>query len=309
MLFDKNNNGSRELYELTGTFQASTDFRSIRSELTSAAAEVEGLVGSAVMTAAQAAYDESDPSEEQQRLYDTVRLPIAYLAIAMHAKLSGLSHGETGRKMKVDENEKIPFEWQIERDDREMRERYFRALDALIRYLDREGLEAWKDSELYRMRKGCVVGCLSDCERIYPVEHSDYTFAVMLPLFLEVQDGRLTDIIGADRVAALLRRDADVEKLRPAALRLVVLSALHTAVTRWSLDVFPLAITRRFAPSYQGGVSRTAATTAEIDWALKKLELQVRDAEVLLQTAVSGNPYDGMRLLPENDPSNKYFTV
>lgn len=299
MLFNKHGNGSLELYELTGTIQAGIPFDSLKAEVESASEEVRSIVGAAVFEAAQEAYD----ADERHDFVNAVRLPVACLAIYQYSRLSGVSHGDTGRKIKTDEGEKIPFEWMLDRDDREMRDRYYRALDRLLLYLESNEISQWNGQ---RRVAGCIVKRLDAFEAVYPLEHSHYMFARLVPLMEEVQP-KLGNIVGSARLADLVAgRETDIA---PIARRYVILRALRLAVERWSLDAFPLAIARRFSPSYQGNRESRAATTDEIDWYLGKLDGQVKETALELQSAVSGNPYDGARLLPENNPHNKYFTV
>ena len=70
-----------------------------------------------MVTEAAEAYDE----DEKPELVAAVRLPVACLALMRYAKLSSVSHESTGRKVKIDDNERSPYEWQIDRDDRAMR--------------------------------------------------------------------------------------------------------------------------------------------------------------------------------------------
>lgn len=309
MLFNKDLNGSLELYEISGTFQAGSDYHGIEAEIESATAEVAAIVGESVISAAEEAYAAVIPTDAQKALADAVRKPVAYLAISMHARLNALSHGETGRKLKVDDNEKIPFEWMIDRDDREMRERYYRALDALFRFLESSDIEAWKSSANRLRLQGSVVKSIAELENVYPVEHSYYMFYRLLPLMLEFQEGRLRKLIGDERIDALVSSAEAARPWQNPSRRCIILNAIVTAVRRWSIDTFPLAVVRRFAPTYQGNRSSSAATMQEIDWYVRNLMEQAKEAENELLEAISGNPYDGMPLIPDNDPRKKYFTV
>lgn len=309
MLFNKDLNGSLELYEISGTFQASSDFHGIESEIESATAEVAAIVGESVVSAAEEAYTAVTPTDAQKAFADAVRKPVAYLAISLHARLNALSHGETGRKLKVDDNEKIPFEWMIDRDDREMRERYYRALDALFRFLESSDIEAWKSSANRLRLQGSVVKSIAELENVYPVEHSYYMFYRLLPLMLEFQEGRLRKLIGDELMEALVSGAEAAKPWQNPARRCIILNAIVTAVRRWSIDTFPLAVVRRFSPTYQGNRSSSAATMQEIDWYVRNLLEQAKEAENELLEAISGNPYDGLPLIPDNDPRKKYFTV
>ena len=308
MLFNKDLNGSRELYELSGTFQASADFRSIESELDSARNEVASVIGEEVMALAEQAYEADIPTEAQQLLANAVRKPVAYLAISRHARLNMLSHGETGRKIKTDDNEKVPFEWMVDRDDREMRERYYRAMDLLLEYLEKQGLAEWSRSGCGFRQRSSIVRSLAAMEEVYPADHSYYMYYKMLPVMLEVQNTRLAGLVGTDTVNAILAGSAG-ETVAATAVRYVVLHALVTAVKRWTLDAFPLSVSRRFSPTYQGNRASSAASLKEIEWYLGNLLEQATEAEKDLVTAISGNPWKGARLVPDNDPRKKYCTV
>lgn len=302
MLFNKDNKGSLELFELSGTFPASTDFRAIATEIHSATIDLRAIVGANVVEKAETKYVSTSPSSDDLEYVDYVRRPIAFLAISNYSRLTGLSHGDTGRKLKVDDNEKVAFEWQIDRDDRAMRERYFRSLDALFNYLLEKDDEDFHSSELYGRKSASIVGSLSELESIYPVGHSHYTYFMLLPLFLEAQD-KLAKLIGQDNFNAL-DQDALVS-----ARKYVALSAIVTAVSRWSITVFPQEVARQFSPSYQGNRERRAAEISEIEYTVKNLNKQIADAEADLKVALEIDELAGVKLIPDNDPSKKYFTV
>lgn len=312
MLFNKNGEGSEELFEISGTFQASTAYSCIESEVDNATELVASIVGRSVVEKAEALYESRSRSASEDTFLAAVRKPVAFMAIAMYSRLSGLSHGDTGRKLKVDDNEKIPFEWMVDRDDMEMRERFYRAMDALFSYLGRNELPedvatAWHSSPAYEMSQKSVVRSLTVFESVYPVDSSQYMFYKMLPVIIETQK-KLLDIIGSEKVQQLLNDDP-CPAFRAQAIRYTVLESLVTAVERWSVAVFPLAVARRFSPTYQGNRASSAATTHEMDWYINKLKIQIKDVALELRTIVSGNPYEGMELLPHNCPKKKYFTV
>lgn len=307
MLFNKDNNGSTELYELSGIFQASTRFLSIAAEIDAATREVSAIVGSELIASVEKIYAKNVPTPDEKVLLDMLRRPIAYLAIGMHAKLSGISHGETGRKNKVDDNEKIAFQWQIDRDDQELRERYIRSLDTLVSYLTFTGNAEWNASATAKLAAGSIVKDIAQLEAVYPIEHSWYTFYMLLPLIIEAQGSRITALVGESRMEALVA-GTESEAIASPARRAAILRALITAAERWSLSVFPVAVARQFAPSYQGAKEKSAATMEEIKWSLGLLRKQLEDAERDVKIAVAEySPSD--RMFPDNRPENKFFTV
>lgn len=307
MLFDKVQNGSEELNSLTGQWFASTPFYLIRTEIDFAAQELGSIVGSEVVEAAEEAYlAGADPD-----FVDAVRLPVAFRAIARYAQLSGVSHEGTGRKVKMDDNEKMPFEWMIDRDDRAMLDRYYRALDALYRYLEKNEVASWMSSPMRALTGRCIVRNLNEFERFYPVDGSQYAWHLFVPLIVDAQENVVEPFVGAEIWERILSADgsddATALRLRSRAALLAVLIALVTAARRWSLDILPLSVARRFSPSYQGNRESRAAETKEIDWFIDKTNAQI--AQVKDELKKLAGAAGEAELLPKNDPANKFATV
>lgn len=307
MLFDKVQNGSEELNSLTGQWFASTPFYLIRTEIDFAEQELGSVVGSEVVEAAEKAYlGGTDPD-----FVDAVRLPVAFRAIARYAQLSGVSHEGTGRKVKMDDNEKMPFEWMIDRDDRAMLDRYYRALDALYRYLEKNEVASWMSSPMRALTGRCIVRNLNEFERFYPVDGSQYAWHLFVPLVVDAQENVVEPFVGAEIWERILSADgsddATALRLRSRAALLAVLIALVTAARRWSLDILPLSVARRFSPSYQGNRESRAAETKEIDWFIDKTNAQIAQVKDELKKLAGAS--GEAELLPKNDPANKFATV
>lgn len=304
MLFDKIHNGSQELNELTGQWYASTPFSLIRTEVNFAAQELGTIVGDEVVKAAEDAYLKGTDTD----FVDAVRLPVAFRAIARYAQLSSVSHEGTGRKVKMDDNEKMPFEWMIDRDDRAMLDRYYRALDSLYRHLEKNKVESWMKSPARELQKRCIVQDIAEFERFYPIDGSQYAFHLFVPLVVEAQESAVEPFVGEEVWKRILSADTDADRrLRSRAALLAVLTALMNAARRWSLDILPLSVARRFSPSYQGNRESSAAEIKEIDWFISKTEAQISSVKDELKR-LSGTLGEA-NLLPKNDPKNKFATV
>ena len=110
-----------------------------------------------------------------------------------------------------------------------------------------------------------------------------------------------------DKWASRADGSAD-ERVLSLARRAAILSAVIVAGTRWSLEVFPIEIARRFSPTYQGNRSNRVATMDEIDWYVGNLKSEVKDALTDLSALISEDKADP-KLLPVNDRRNKFFTT
>lgn len=300
MLFNRNEKGSEELQELTGIWHASSPFSSIKADILSATEDVRRLVGPEVVGKAEEVYE----AGSHDGILDAVRLPVACLAMVRHAKLSVLGHEATGRKLKVDENEKTPFEWMIDRDDTALRDRYYKAVDSLYLYLEENEPALWGSSPKKTALSGSIVKSIEDFEAVYPVDGSHYTYYMLQRLVLEEQR-RLAKFFGErwEGVAS----GAETPELMFLARKAAVLGAVATAGKRWSLEVFPLGVARRFSPSYQGNRAGRAATVEEIDRYIARLEEERSETMTEIRAELGGS--HPAALLPKNDPDNKFFTT
>lgn len=309
MLFNKDGNGSLELQQITGIFYASNDYSVIASEIEDATRTVAGLVGEAVVEKAEEGYYSDEL--ENDVLVPAVRQAVAVLAVSRHTRNNLVSHGDHGARLPADENEKIPFEWMIDRDERNQRERWFRSMDALYKVLEDTQEESWMDSDIRKRYKASIVRSLQEFELVYPVDGSYYVYYMLQNLVIEAQP-KIRRMVGAE-VWDVMVGDSPKElhkALLPLCRRYAILSALITAVRRWNLEVFPIAIARRFAPTYQGNRSSRVALKEEMDAFVEGIEGQLEDVrEEIAEELQEGNPASGFDLMPNGDRRNKYFSA
>lgn len=111
MIFNKTKKGSAELYNLTGTWYKANDFTGISEDIVLAQNEVIKLIGKATFDRAHSRYmtDEYDPEvssdDPEDMLVRRVQLPVAYKAMHHFYQRNLVSHEDSGRKVKISENE------------------------------------------------------------------------------------------------------------------------------------------------------------------------------------------------------------
>lgn len=308
MLFNLDDRGPEELQQLTGIYLASNDFSVIASELADAKNAVAALVGDAVIQAAEDGYKYG---EESTPLSFAVRKAIAVLAVSRYTKNNLLSHGDHGAKVLADQNEHVPFEWMVDRDQQAQQERWYRSMDALYKVLEDTQEESWMGSDIRKLYKASIIRSLPEFERVYPVDGSYYVYYMLQNLVIEAQP-RIRRMIGADLWDEMVGDEPGelAQALLPLCRRYAVLSALITAVRRWNLEVFPLSIARRFAPTYQGNRSSRVALKEEMDAFVEGIEGQLADIrEEIAEEMQDGNPASKFDLMPKGDRRNKYFSA
>ena len=196
MLFNKDNNGSSELQAVTGIWSASSSYSVIAPEIDEAMRAVAACVGSAVVAAAEKAYEDGAESP----LVGKVQLPVAALAMLRLSRLQLVTHDDRGSKVRMDADEKIPFEWMVDRDERAQQERYYRAMDALYQHLTETGD---KNFLAFRATQGeSLVRSIGEFERVYPIDGSYYVYYMLQNLVIEAQP-RLQKLVGEARWSSL----------------------------------------------------------------------------------------------------------
>ncbi len=314
MIFNKNDNGPTELQQLVGTYFRSNDFSVIASEIESAARTVRRLIGATLYERAEKHYMETDDAtgdaSVDDRLVRAVQLPVAQLAMVRFYQQNILSHEDGGRKVKIhDGSEKMPWQWQYDRDDQALLDKYHRALDDLYSFLEESAIEEWERSPLRQKLATCFVKDLDTFQTVFPIEDSPRMFYILVPFMQEVQERIIRPVVG-DEAFALMESGAVSEELQEqfaAAKRCIPLYAVITAVKRMSVKVLPTMIVRRFTASFDGGRGGDMddATTRRL---LQTLEQEAAAAKTELQKAVTKrrNPATDIQLVPDNDPKKKY---
>lgn len=317
MIFNKDNNGAEEIQTLVGIYFQSNDFGVIESEIKSASVTIRRLIDTPIFERAEnhyhsAAYDDQKEDVDTQ-LVKNVQATIAQLAMVRFYQQNILSHEDGGRKVKIhEESEKMPWQWQYDRDDQALLDKYYRTLDELYNFLEESGIEEWKASPLRQKLAECFIKDIDAFQSVFPIEDSSRMFYLLVPFMLEVQERVIRPIVGEEAFEQM-KSGTIPEKLSEqfAAAKLCIpLYAIITAVKRMSVKVLPSMIVRRFSDSFQGGRGGDIddSTTRKF---LHTLQQEALDAKTELQKAVTDrrNPARDVALIPNNDPTKKFCST
>lgn len=325
ILFNQNNKGADELRELTGSYYANNDFRKIRMDIILESEKIIDLVGDLVYTRAADHYTgdrylAADPTPNESLndyLVQHLQLPIALMASYKFYQSNLVSHEDSGRKIKInDANEKLAWEWMLDRDDEAHTRKAFATMDRLIRFLDKKDIPEWKDSPQKLISRALFINSTEAFNDVYPIENSPRFFYSTLAFNREVQRDVIQKILGA-KYADLLNyyqnppSDADdhLEILLSLVKNAIPLQVMVLALKRFPVQVLPEGVVQHFRSISQ---SRTASQPASAEIlriftsdlekdaaaALDKIKRELKS----LDPEASKYSY-----LPKNDPCNIYF--
>lgn len=305
MIFNKENKGAQELRELTGNYYANNKFDKIAGEIELAAEELAALVGDDVMVLAGKYY--AEPGEDADaELVRKVQRPIAILATLRMYRKNDLSHEDDGRKFKMatDGSEKLPWEWQLDRDDALHLEEYYKAVDALIRYLNKEQLKEWTETASYKLSQTLIIRNGEAFDSYFPIERSERMYLMLAPFIREAQMLTVKRAYGSGWDELLEEKDVSETDAHFAACKAVALLAMSMALRRLSLGVIPGGVIRRFMTENGMGESEPASlkdVERVAGWMADDATTWVNE----MKLARDGGPAE-YELLPKNDRRNKY---
>lgn len=305
MIFNKNNNGTKELRELTGNYYANNDFAKISGDIEIATEELAFLIGSQVMKLAEENY-KAEVEGFNSELVKKVQRPIALLATLRMYQKNDLSHEDDGRKFKVstDNGEKLPWEWQLDRDDALHLEEYYRSVDALIRYLNENELKEWTETDTYKLSQQLIIRNGRAFDSYFPIDKSERTYLLLVPFIREAQRMTVKRAYGEQWDSLLAEKNTSESDAHYAACMAVALLAMGTALRRLPLQVIPCGVIR----GYMAKCGMNDSTPANMEDIIRVSEWMQDDAATWIdemKRARDGSTpeYD---LLPKNDRKNKY---
>lgn len=245
--------------------------------------------------------------DADQDLIKKVQRPIALLATLRMYQKNDLSHEDDGRKFKIatDNSEKLPWEWQLDRDDARHMEDYYKAVDALIRYLNTSEIKEWKEGRTYKMSQLLLIRSGADFDTYFPIDKSERTFMLLLPFIKEAQLLHVKKAYGNGWNTLLTMEENNEAHF--AACKAVTLLGMSIALKRMQLKIIPAGVIRGYV-SASGAMESDPASIEDI-----KLLSEWMNDDAMVWIDEMKKARDGgavtYNLLPENDKHNKYMRL
>lgn len=309
----KNND---QLRALTSSWYASNDFDRIKQDIELETEDLAKIVGDEIIEMAQIIADKEAPTDEEKMLLNRVSLPIALMAVFRYGQSNVVAHDQK-RIIKLDaENEKLPWEWMLDRDDAAHLSKAQRAVDRLIDFLDKSDIEAWTMSNQRKAAKALFVYNTALFAEYYPVVNSARFFMLAIPLLKEIQVTRIKDALGADYkplLEAVQAGDISSDKvdLLDMVRRAQVLATIALAVRRLNIQVLPEGLIKAVR-SEGSSVNANKPTSVED---VRFFEIRMNDdadkfIDKIKRERNKATPENlNYKMLPNNDPKDKFAST
>lgn len=203
--------GNTELKELLGFIDADLKLKNLIPDIITATNDVIDLVGLEVYEKAVTLYSDGTIDEENKAFIYAIRYPIAVNAYRLYSPSNDLAHTNNGRKMRQDEGEKLPFEWMLDRDTAALEKRYYRALDDLIKFLDRSKVTTetattlysiWTASDAFKATHNLFIRTVKDFDDIFPI-NSRLLLIKLAPGISDCEQYEIRPRVSVEKITAL----------------------------------------------------------------------------------------------------------
>ena len=255
VLFNKANKGAEELVSVLGLIDSDLTFEKWAPIIPLGVRDLKAVVGDDTVKALDDFYKEdtgengeNDTEEqiaEKEAKREAVRL--AQQAAGMFTWLKVIptleaQHGNAGRGKRLGENEHGLTGAQEFKDEDNIRNMAYEAIDALVELLDDKAFDFWTNSP---KKKAIEKLLIKDKETfdLYYHTGSHRLFLTLVPMIREVQEDHIIPILTRARFDRLLQGDETLTaKLMDAARRPLALLAIKKAVERLPIEILPTGI-------------------------------------------------------------------
>jgi hypothetical protein len=125
----------------------------------------------------------------------------------------------------VASDEKLPWEWMIEADNRALLAKGYNALNSLLYFLEENAgvteFSPWKDSPQRMQLRGQLIYTTGQFDAIYPINGSLRFFMLVQPFMRDIERNIIIPVVGRDRYNALLTKVKNAETLDEADMELL----------------------------------------------------------------------------------------
>lgn len=251
MLFNKSNNGGQELRALLGFIDADTNFSKWRTWVNLSVRQITALTGKEIYNKAVDYYKSdkfnSECKSDEDKLVVKFQLANALFAYVKMIPSLDAGHSNTGRKKNVGEQDKSLTSLEQYKDETNILNLAYEALEDLLNFLEETKLPEWLESPAKKAISGLLISSLSQFNQYFTLS-SSRMFYTMLPMIKEIQDTRVIPVITDIRFHALIKAiEADTPSdddkktllLLPYIQRPLVLASLALAIKRLPVEILP----------------------------------------------------------------------
>jgi hypothetical protein len=318
-----------EIKQALGFTDADFSFKNLLPDINSATKEVRKLISPEVYLHIYDFYKDNieddgtyvyDYEDMESNILRQTRYPILVKAYSLFAPSNDISHSNEGRRARTSENEKLPWQWQIDADNKEQEKRFYRAMDDLIDLLDEsmpEDYESlsdedkqatiyfkWINSAAYKELKSLFVNSIDKFNKVFTIESSLLLHKLASGL-QECEEFEILSRIGKEKFDQLKSSEPTEDPKDIQLLKLIhtacVFYSLAWAIPKMSITIFPEGVLQYQVSDRSNTIAKKPAIGNEHEYAMQSFAKSSQLALKLIEELVKPVPE------PSADPTT-FFT-
>lgn len=271
LLFNKGDQGNTEIKSILGFVDAGFSYKNIEPDVKLQTPYLIELIGQELYDKIEAFYADNNSVPEGERpdhqtVLDYMQLYIMCMAYLDFAPNNDLSHTTSGRSFRNEDNEKIPWQWQLEEDNKAIAKRGYRALDHLFTKLDKLQWTEWTSSDAYKKANQLFVKTTLEFDNIFPIDKSGQLYYRLVPFMQDIEKDYIIPIL-TEATATTLKEASDPSDAQKELIRLsrniAVYKSLAKGFKSFPVEMMPKGLT------YHENTAMKSKARAEVMLGLK----------------------------------------
>lgn len=197
ILFNHNDKGQEEIKKLLGFLDADVKFEYLETDIELNTPYLVQFIGQAMYDKLITHYEAAGEDVTLDEILKNAQLYVLLMAYLEYASNGDIVHGNSGRKIHFAENEKTPWDWQIEMDNGALKRRAYRALDRLIEALDKADLTEWTSSDQYKQARSLFLYDTSQFNKVFPINNSGQLYYRLVPFMGDIETEKISPVLGS----------------------------------------------------------------------------------------------------------------
>lgn len=282
--------GSTEIKKLLGFTDADIKYDNLKPYIIPATDELITLIGQPLYDSLVGIYEALSASEIDSDFLLRAQTSILNNAYRIFVTDTDLGHTPNGRVNRVEDKQKIAFEWQIERSNRQLERKYYKSLDSLIKFMD-ANVSGWKTSVAYKATHDLFIRTASQIDVYFNIEDSRLLFLKIAPGIRKAEREEILPRITKtrfDELKTALKENTPIpdafllQKIEEA----IVYKALAWAVLRMSAQLFPEGVLQVADTSRLSTAARLSADQEVVGNTSIRFEKDAKDALIEIENHI-----------------------
>ncbi len=243
LLFNLDGQGTAEIKKILGFTDADLKWEKLEPFVIPATDRMIDIIGRPIYDSLVGIYEADSASLQDAEFLLRVQHPVLLDAYRHFAKENDIAHTPNGRVNRINDKQKIAFEWQIERSDRSLERNFYQLVDRMLEFMDKN-IVAWLGTDAYKATRELFVPTAKDFDVHFHINSSRLLFIMLAPGQRNAEIEEIVPRIKKSRAdelkASLLSNDPDIDRKLVSIIRkALVYATLSWAIPRMSAQLFP----------------------------------------------------------------------